>query len=65
MFGGKMPLGAGYLHIENGKRVWGRYDDMQLFTEEEIDAVLNKIGPEWNWQCFDTDRNIYREHKYY
>ena len=60
---GKMPLGAGYLHFENGKRVWGRYDALQYFTADEIDAVLDKIGSEWDWKCYDTERNLYREHK--
>lgn len=60
---GKMPLGTGYLHFENGKRVWGRYDDLQYFTADEIDAVLDKIGSEWDWKCYDTERNLYREHK--
>ena len=60
---GKMPLGAGYLRLENGKRVWGNYFDAQFFTAEEIDAVLNKIGSEWTWKCYDTAHNLYKEHK--
>lgn len=61
---GKMPLGAGYLRIENGKRHWGDYSDAQVFTADEIDEVLDKIGPEWTWKCYIVGtKEIYKQHK--
>ena len=61
---GKMPLGAGYLRIENGKRHWGSYFDAQFFTADEIDEVLSKIGREWTWKCYVSGTNdIYKQHE--
>jgi hypothetical protein len=61
---GKMPLGAGYLRIENGKRHWGSYFDAQSFTADEIDEVLSKIGREWAWKCYVAGTNdIYKQHE--
>ena len=59
---GTMPLGSGYLHFENGKRIWGSYFCAQYFTAEEIDSVLAKIGQEWSWRCYDTAHNLYKQH---
>lgn len=62
MIWGEMPLGAGFLHIENGRRYWGGY--AQSFTDDEIDEVLDKIGPEWTWKCYIAGtKEIYKQHK--
>lgn len=50
---------TGYLHFENGKRVWEEY--AQWFTKEEIDEVLSQIPSYLMWECFDLNHKLYRE----
>lgn len=52
---------TGYLHFENGKRVWGEYTRAQWFTKEEIDEVLSQIPSYFMWECFDLNHKLYRE----
>ena len=66
---GRMPLGSGYLRIIEGKRVWDQ-GEFQLFTADEIDEVLDKIGPEWTWKCYAINfegkfytNELYKQHK--